>query len=192
MTDSAPNLSKLQGFFGASDTGAEAPYGAMTPDKYRQLLEQALNESPTGNALLRYASQQRLAIHVVPGKGTSGYIPENRAVYIALPPGLSTVQPMDVLELGGYLRQAELQFLGAKNPDLSMSSEDFLIAFDSKIIDSIAIMCKIASELLQKGKPEFLDALRITGHSELYEVYSQYGQGKELVDTYYKMIDKTA
>jgi hypothetical protein len=185
MTDADSSLAKLQGFFGNKNT-------TLTPDQYRQMLEQALSDSTTGHALLRYAAQQRLAIHVVPGKGTSGYIPENRAVYIALPPGLSTLQPMDVLELGAYLRQAELQFLGAKNPDNSMSSDDFLIAFDSKIIDSIAVMCKIASELEQKGKPEFLDALRATGHSELYEVYSQYGQGKELVDTYYKIIDKTA
>ena len=187
MSDHAA-LDRLQGFFSAGQPQTTT----MTPDKYRRELEAALSESATGARLLRFAAQQQLAIHVIPAMGASGYIPENRAVYIALPNGLSTARPIDVLELGAYIRQAELQFSGAKNPDNSMSSDDFLIAFDSKIIDSIAVMCKIASELEQKGKSEFLDALRATGHSELYEVYSQYGQGKELVDTYYKIIDKTA
>lgn len=185
MSDHAA-FDRLQGFFSAGQPQTTT----MTPDKYRRELEAALSESTTGARLLRFAAQQQLAIHVIPAMGASGYIPENRAVYIALPNGLSTARPIDVLELGAYIRQAELQFSGAKNPDNSMSSEEFLISFDSKIIDSIAIMCKIASELSEKGKTEFVDALKDTGHSELYEAYIRHGQGQELVDTYYKLIDK--
>lgn len=186
--ESSP-LAKLQGFFVRGETpGTE---NLLTVETYRQLLERALAESYTGQHLLRFAAQQRVPVHVIPGKGTSGYIPENRAVYMTLPVGLSTVPPMDVLLLGAYFRQAELQFLGAKNPDNSMTSEEFAVAFDSKMIDSIAIMCKIASELKEKGHTEFVDALLSSGHGELYEAYSQYGQGEELVDVYYRLIEKT-
>jgi hypothetical protein len=191
MTTNNQPLSKLQGFFSKPDSAIPAP-GAMNVEKYRQLLERALSAIPTGQRLLRFAAQQRITTHVIPGKGTSGYLPENRAVYVALPAGLSTVLPMDVLELGAYLRQAELQILGAKNPDESMTSEQFTIAFDAKIIDSIAVMCKMATEFDEKGQSEFIDALLTSGHSELYEAYRNYGQGEELVDVYYKLIEKTA
>lgn len=189
MSAESSPLAKLQGFFARSEVPGTG--NLLTVEKYRQMLERALAESFTGQNLLRFAAQQRVPVHVLPGKGTSGYIPENRAVYMTLPVGLSTVPPMDVLLLGAYFRQAELQFLGAKNPDNSMSSEEFAIAFDSKMIDSIAIMCKIASELKDKGHTEFVDALHSSGHGELYEAYSQYGQSEELVDVYYRLIEKT-
>lgn len=181
-------LSKLQGFFSKRDDAP--PAGTMNLDKYRQLLERGLSDSPTGQRLLRFAAQQRIAIHAVHARGTSGYIPENRAIFMTLPVGLSTVPPKEILELGAYLRQAELQILGAKSPDNSMSSVEYTVAFDVKMIDSIGTMCKIASELGSKGKPEFIDALLATGHSELYEAYSQYGQGKEFTAVYYKLIEK--
>lgn len=71
-----------------------------------------------------------------------------------------------------------------------MGSEDYTIAFDSKMIDSLAVMCKIASELYEKGKTNFVDALLRMGHGEVYEIYRKYGQGQELVDVYYKISQK--
>lgn len=187
MTGAEDSFAKLQGFF-----KKDSPDPGMTTEKYRQLLEKALSGCTTGQHLLRFAAQQRITIHVLPGKGTSGYIPENRAVYMTVAPGLSTVPPIEVMDLGAYLRQAELQISGAKNPDESMSSEEFTIAFDAKMIDSIAIMCKMAKEFKDSGNTEFLDALLSSGHGELYEAYTKHGQGKELVDVYYKIIEKTA
>lgn len=179
-------LDKLKGMFSRKDTNTE-----MTPEKFRQELERALSESPTGGHLLRVALQQRIAIVILTAKGASGYLPENRAVYISLPPNLSTVSEEAVLELGGYLRQAEMQLLGHKNPDISMPSHDYTVAFDSKIIDSLAVMCKITSELYEKGYTNFLDALVRMGHGELYETYRKYGQGEKLVETYYNLVQKT-
>lgn len=179
---------KLRNMLGRKD-GDEAP--GLSPERFRQGLEQSLAESPTGRRLLSLASQQRIAIHVITGKGSSGYLPENRGVFISMPPGLSTVSEELVLELGAYLRHAELQLLGHKNPDISMDSEDYTVAFDSKMIDSLAVMCKIASELYEKGKTNFVDALVRMGHGEVYETYRKYGQGQELVDVYYKISQKT-
>ncbi len=179
-------LDKLKGMFGHNDVPA-----GMTPEKFRQDLESALAESPTGYHLLRVATQQKIGIVILTAKGASGYIPENRAVYISLPPNLSTVPEESVLELGGYLRQAELQLLGYKNPTESMSSHDYTVAFDSKIIDSLAVMCKITSELYEKGHTNFLDALVRMGHGELYETYRKYGQGAELVQSYYNIVQET-
>lgn len=178
---------KLQNMLGRKNADA-AP--GLSPDRFRQSLEQALSESPTGRRLLGIASQQRIAIHIITGKDSSGYLPENRAIFISIPPDLSTVSEELVLELGAYLRHAELQFLGHKNPDISMGSEDYTIAFDSKMIDSLAVMCKIASELYEKGKTNFVDALLRMGHGEVYEIYRKYGQGQELVDVYYKISQK--
>lgn len=179
-------LDKLKGMFSQGESNTE-----MTPEKFRQALDGALSESPTGNHLLRVAAQQKIAVVILTAKGVSGYIPENRAVYISLPPNLSTVPEESVLELGGYLRQAELQLLGHKNPTNSMGSHDYTVAFDSKIIDSLAVMCKITSELYEKGQTNFLDALVRMGHGELYETYRKYGQGAELVQTYYNIVQKT-
>jgi len=179
-------LDKLKGMFGHKDENS-----GLSPEKFRQELERALSESPTGRRLLNVATHQKIGIVILTAKGVSGYIPENRAVYISLPPNLSTVSEEAVLELGGYLRQAEMQLLGHKNPDISMSSHDYTIAYDSKIIDSIAVMCKIASELYEKGQTNFLDALVRMGHGELYETYRKYGQGEKLVETYYNLVQKT-
>ena len=187
MTSSQSPLDKLRGLIGHKAPSART----MNPEKYRQLLEQALAESPTGSRLLRVASQQRIGIHVIPGKDSSGYIPETRSVFISLPPHLSTISAEKVLELGAYLRQAELQLLGHKNPEESMNSHDYTVAYDAKMIDSLAIMCKIASELNDKGDSKFVDALIQMGHGELYKAYKKHGQGAELTDVYYSLIKKT-
>ncbi len=180
-------LDRLQEMLGRK--GSTAP--EILPERYRQLLEQALAESPTGNRLLRFAAQQRIGIKIITGKGSPGYIPDSRAVFISLPPNLSTVSLENVLELGAYLRQAELQFLGHKNPDNSMGSHDYAVAYDAKMIDSLATMCKIASELYDTGNIKFVDALVQMGHGELYETYRKYGQGPEFAQIYYNLVEGT-
>ncbi|HEY8189761.1 MAG TPA: hypothetical protein VIF12_03700 [Micavibrio sp.] len=163
----------------------------LTPEKYRQLLEQGLAESVTGSRLLRFAAQQRISIQVIAGKGSPGYIPDTRSVFISLPPNLSTVSSENILELGAYLRQAELQFLGHKNPDDSMNSHDYTVAYDAKMIDSLAIMCRIASELYDTGNIKFIDALVQMGHGKLYETYKKYGQGPEFSRVYFSLVKGT-
>lgn len=165
----------------------DRPAPALNPDKFRSQAEQGLAESATGRRLLNVAAQQRIAIEIITGKGSSGYIPENRAVFMALPPNLSTARPEDVLTLGAYLRQAELQILGVKNPDESMGKDEKAIAFDTKILDSIVVMCKITSELCERGKTEFLDALTGMGHGDMYRAYQDNGNGDHLVDLYLEL-----
>lgn len=188
MSPSDSPLAKLQGFFGKKE-GFE-PSG-LTTERFREILEKSLSESPTGNALLRYAAQQRIAIQIIQGKNMAGYIPENRAIYIAAAPILSTVPPEAVLSLGAYLRQAQLQLLGFKNPDESMTSLEKAIAFDSKMLDNITIMCKIASELYEKGKTEFVDALARMGHGDMYRAFIEHGPGQILTDLFYKTYIRT-
>ena len=189
MSPSDSPLAKLQGFLtGKGDTAD--PTG-MTTDKFRQTMERTLSESATGNALLRYAAQQRIAVHIIQGKNMAGYIPENRAVYIAAAPILSTVPPEAVLALGAYLRQAQLQILGFKNPDESMTSLEKAVAFDSKMLDNITIMCKIASALYEKGQPDFVDALARMGHGDMYSVFVEHGPGQHMTDVFYKTYIQT-
>ena len=190
MTPDDSPLSKLQGTFGQDPAGADKTYGHAQEAALREAIHTQLSQSPTGHRLLHYASQQKVIIKILKGREASGYIPESRAIFISFPPDLSTPSAEMILDLAAYLRQAELHFLGHKNPDLSMTSHDYTIAFDSKMIDSIAIMCRIASELKEIGKPEFVDALARMGHAKLYEAYSNYGQGKELVDAYYSLVEK--
>lgn len=188
MSGASP-LEKLQGLF--TRRSPDTPGTSMSPEKFRQNLERALGETASGAHLLRVAAQQRIGINIVPGKGASGYIPETRSVFVALPVNLSTVPEETVLELAAFLRQAELQMMGHKNPDKSMTSIEYTIAYDSKMIDSLGTMCKIAMEHYEKGNVKFVDALFRMGHSGIYETYSKYGQGAELVDSYYKLVKKT-
>lgn len=185
-SNTPPSLSKLQGFFGKKDNAAAPTIGAMTPEKYRQLLERTLALSPTGNGLLRFAAQQQVLIHVIPGKGAAGYIPDQRAVFITLPAGLSTVSVEDALSLGAYLRHAELQLAGYKNPDESMTLQQQATNFDTKILDSLVIMCQIAREVNDSGNTEFVDALARMGHSEFYKGFVKYGRGQDLTNLYYE------
>lgn len=186
MTDP---FSKVKEMFSHNEGGA-IDYTHASEDKLREAMERVLSESPTGNRLLKWADQQRVAIKILRGKGVSGYIPENRAVYVLFPSQLSTIPPEKILELGAFLRQAELQISGIKNPDISMGSSDQIKAFDTKIIDNLIIMCKIGDELYEKGTTQFLDALNRMGHSEFYSTYKKYGRSQELVDTYYKFYEK--
>ena len=179
-------LDKLQGLF----SGGKASEG-MNAEKFKSLLERSLSETPTGHRLLAFADKQHIAIQVVPGKDNSAYLPEQRAVIITMPPGLSTVPAETVLELAAFIRQAETQFLGHKNPDKSMTSDEYAVAFDTKIIDSLAIMCRIALECADKGNTAFVDAITRMGHSKLYETYRKYGTGKEFAEAYFKTADTT-
>ena len=190
MTTEDSPFGSLQGSFGASRP-APAPTGvdythAQEAD-LRQLLETGLGATTTGAQLLQFAAQQRIVTRIIKGKNSSGFIPESRAVFIALPPELSTPSSEAILELGAFLRQAQLQILGHKNPDESMTSLDKAVAFDSKMLDSIVIMCKIASEHYENGHSDFVDALIRMGHGELYKSYIEQGSGTQLVDLFYKL-----
>lgn len=190
MNDESP-FGSLQGSFGQAKPAAKSAgvdYTHAQEDTLRQTLEGALGQSATGAALLQFAAQQKIITRIIKGKGTSGFISESRAVYIGLSPDLSTPTPYMVLELGAFLRQAQLHILGHKNPDFSVGSNDSLLAFDSKIVDSIAIMCKIATELKDIGHKEYVDALITSGHSELYETYSNNGMGDSFIEAYFKAV----
>ena len=186
-TEDSP-FGSLQGTF---STGAPAPSGVnythAQEDKLRSLLETLLGQTATGVALLQFAANQRIVTRIIKGKNSSGFIPESRAIFIGIPPELSTPGPETVLALGAYLRQAQLQILGHKNPDESMASFDKAVAFDSKMLDSIVIMCKIAAEHYEKGQPEFVDAILRMGHGELYKSFKEQGSGTHLVDLFYKL-----
>ncbi len=192
MTESNP-FGKLQGNFGKPKSDSAAiDYTHPHEAKMRELLETALAESPTGARLLKVAEQQKITIGLIKSKNASGFSPESRSVFVALPPELSTIPAEAVLELGAALRQAELHLLGVKNPDNSMPSLEYTVAYDTKMVDSITIMCKMTSELYEKGHLEFLDALKRMGHGEMYQTFVESGPGDEMVDVYYKVYDKKA
>lgn len=192
MSESNP-FAKLQGNFGAPKNAATTiDYTHPQEAQMRQLLETALAECPTGARLLKVAEHQKITIGLIKSKNSSGFSPESRSVFVALPAELSTIPPEAVLELGAALRQAELHLLGVKNPDNSMASYDYTVAYDTKMVDSITIMCKMTSELYEKGHLEFLDALKRMGHGEMYQTFAEHGPGDEMVDVYYKVYDKKA
>jgi hypothetical protein len=191
MTMDTSPFGKLQASFGQGSAPPQGmDYTHTEEEKFRSILEASLNKSETGAALLLAAQQNKIVVRIIRGKQSSGFIPESRAIFIGIPPELSTPNPETVLALGAYLRQAQLEILGRKNPDDSMSSLDKAIAFDSKILDSIVTMCKITSEQYANGHKEFLDALLRMGHGELYESFKKDGTGPQLVELFYKIYIK--
>lgn len=190
MNQDSP-FGNLQGSFGQS-TPKQNPggvdYNHPQEEKVRQAIMASLSETKTGQDLLEMASQNRVGIRVLKAaKGASGFIPEAKAVYIGLAPELSTPSPETILDTAAYLRQAQLQILGQKNPDDSMGSIEQAIAFDSKILDSLTTMCKIATEHYDKGHTEFVDAMLRMGHGELYEIFKSEGAGPKLKEIFYKL-----
>lgn len=190
MSDESP-FSKIADQFGQSQsTVAAMDYSHPDQDKLRSILVEGLRASPTGAKLLQVAEQNKIAINIIRHKAMSGFIPEARAVFVGMVTELSTAIPELILSLGAYLRQAELQILGVKNPDNSMSSRDYTVAYDIKMLDSITVMCKIASELNAAGRTEFVDALSRLGHGDMYRAFVAHGVGQELVNTYYNRLNK--
>jgi len=188
MNQDSP-FGNLQGTFGQS-TPKQNPggvdYNHPQEEKVRQAIMAGLSQTKTGQDLLEMASQNRIAIRVIKAKGASGFVPEAKSVYIGLSPELSTPTPETILDTAAYLRQAQLQFLGQKNPDDSMASVDQAIAFDTKILDSLTVMCKITTEHYENGQTEFVDAMLRMGHGELYESFKRDGPGPQMKELFYK------
>lgn len=189
MNQDSP-FGNLQGTFGQSTPKQNVggvDYNHPHEEKVRQAIQTSLSQTQTGKDLLEMASQNRVAIRVIKAKGASGFVPEAKTVYIGLAPELSTPISETILDAAAYLRQAQLQFLGQKNPDDSMSSVDQAIAFDTKMLDSLTVMCKITTEHYEKGQTEFVDAMLRMGHGELYETFKSDGTGPKLKEVFYKL-----
>jgi hypothetical protein len=189
MNQDSP-FGNLQGTFGQSTPKQNAggvDYHHPQEEKVRQAIQTSLSQTPTGQELLESASTHKIGLRIIKGKASSGFVPEAKAVYIGLAPELSTPNPETILDAAAYLRQAQLQFLGKKNPDESMTSNEKALAFDTKMLDSLVTLCKITAEHYENGHTEFVDAMLRMGHGELYESFRRDGQGPELKELFYKL-----
>ncbi len=147
---------------------------------------QVLNKSETGRALLEFASETGIRLHVLKNKKDFGFLPGKSEVYISCPAGQNMPTPRAVIFLAGALRQAQQEMTDVlKRPNAVTLPEDaYVRSMVAKDKDTLFTQTSVVYELsMVNGLLEIVDEFHRMGYRSLYEAYKEDVKSQERAGT---------
>ncbi|MBN8521277.1 MAG: hypothetical protein J0L77_05190 [Alphaproteobacteria bacterium] len=176
----------LSGAFGDKGTKVNAiAYGHPFAQKILDESKQILNESETGQTLIRVHSLHNIPIHVIKGTGESGFNPQGRVIYLQVPGKTQETDPKIITSLIRGLREAEQEIIGFTAPDPTKDLMEYAAVIHAKNMDAIVYICKVVKELSKSSHfPVLLDTLAELGLDSVYKAYEKNASTEEIFDAY--------
>lgn len=141
----------------------------------------------TGKRMIATALDYDIDIRIL--KGTpigQGFTTEGKILYVTIPTRRAKPKAVDILQTVGALREVEQTIMGYVVPPPDSDPMDRAAMLHAKYLDTIAHMCRITSEMVEKvKKEEYLDAIAELGHADIYRAYLVENKGQALVDVYF-------
>lgn len=159
------------------------PHAGKILEEIRAILQQ----SRTGEHLLRISDSYGIRLTVTPEPEKAGFIPEENVIAVSVPPEQNIAAARQVLDLTASLRDAEQGILGFTRDREDLSPEDQQDLNHAKNLDMIMDMCKISEELENKA-PEVKNELFNMGLRPLFQAYKNKASDDEMVEAYKKTI----
>ncbi len=174
---------KLQGAFGDKGTNVNAiAYGHPYAEGIIDGAKEIIRESKTGNRLLILLDKNLVPIHIMKGKGDSGFSPDMGTIILQIPGNIQKTLPEHVIALIKALHEAAQERAGFKAPSPQKDIMAYASFIHGRNLDSITEVCKILKELTNSSHfPVLLDSLKKIG---LYKVYEAYLSGKSRDELY--------
>ena len=183
MTDLMAKLNKALKYGGTRTP----PESTMRHENEAAILDAAtkmLAKSKTGYALLDWARDRGVEMHVLRNKENFGFLPDKSIVYISTPAGQSMPTVRAVIHLAGALRQAQQEEIGGlERPTTTrIGKERYVQTYVEKDKDALYHQTAVVHELFEDTKlGEIIDEFQRMGYISLYEAYKEdlKSQGSE-------------
>jgi hypothetical protein len=176
----------LSGSFGdLGDIAHAVSYAHEESDPIIRAGKEILQQIPSGERLLEVMHKFNIPINTVKGRELTYNNPDDKSIFLVLPPHVKNVPELVALTIGCAIRDVEQGIVGFTRPDKDMDPVEFASVTFSKSLDVIVNMCQIADELktnLGFNKP--LDIIDELGHSNLYKAYKAEADHDTLVDIF--------
>ena len=141
-----------------------------------------LRESETGRMLLVFYDHKKVPVHIMKGKGDSGFSPDMSTIIMQIPGNVKEAQPEHVIYLAKALHEAGQELSGFKSPDPGKDLMAYASFIHGRNLDSITEVCQIVKELTDSSYfSVLLDSLKKIG---LYKVYKAYLDGASRDELY--------
>ncbi|MCB1539026.1 MAG: hypothetical protein H6865_07580 [Rhodospirillales bacterium] len=168
--------------FGGAQGGGTSVYH----DNEGAILDAAtklLAKCQTGQALLDFARENGIVMHVMRTKQDFGFTPEKSTVYISTPGGQDMPAMRAVIHLAGALRQAEQERIpGLERPVPTKlpPRDQFVRTHVAKDRDTLLTQTAVVYELGDiYGISEIVDEFARMGYHSLYEAYKEDMKSQE-------------
>lgn len=154
-----------------------APQGSFRHENEAAILDAAkklLIKSEAGRALLDFAQEHGVEMHVLRNKQDFGFLPNKSVVYISCPAGQSMPPARAVLHLAGALRDCmqDLTTDDLRRPAITQHIETYSKKYADKRVDQVFWQCAVTHDIFKEtGLLEIVDELAAMGYGELYEAY---------------------
>lgn len=167
--------------FSAGRNSAKSSFRHEREDHIIDQLRFVMKHSDTAQALLDFADNHNIQIHVLKNKEDFGFIPEGQIVYIAATPNERIGTPEMLINLIGALREAQQeQFPETRRPTLDMGEERYVQHYVDKKADIHWHQCQAIEEIEKSlGFTEIVDSFRAMGYSEILEAYKKDKESSE-------------
>lgn len=182
-TDTENNKNSAKSAFGDRGTNVNAMhFGHLHADKILNEICEILRESETGRLLLTLVDKKQVPVHIMKGKGETGYSPHMNTIFMQIPGKTKEAKPEHVIQFAKALHEAGQEFAGFKAPEPGKDLMAYASFIHGRNLDSITETCKILKELSNSQHfTNLLDSLHALG---LYSVYKAYIDGASRDELY--------
>ncbi len=171
----------LGGAFSSKTKGSQISYGHPFAKELLASAADFIRESESGRALLKLLDLKRIPIHIIKGRGQSGFSPELMTIYLQAPSNTSVATTGFVIDLIKGLNEAAQELAGFRTPDPRKDIMAYASFIHGRNLDSITAVCKVIKELTNSSNySNFLDSLTEIGLIGVYKAYID-GQPREVL-----------
>ncbi len=178
----------LQGSFGDRGTNVNAiAYGHPHADKIIEEAIAVIQESSTGQNLLKVMYHFKIPVQILKGKGESetGFSPDMGTIFLQAPGKTEGFYAPLILSFIKGLREADQHHYGLKSPDPMEDVMAYAAFMHARNIDGLYFVCEVLKELTNSSYfPVLLDSLKNLGLNSFYIAHSEGATKEELYENY--------
>ena len=183
-TDNSGN--ELQGAFGDRGTNVNSmAYGHPNGQKIIDDCCEVLRQCETGRMLLVFYDKKQVPVHIMKGKGDSGFSPDMGTIIMQVPGNVKEMQPEHVIYLAKALHEAGQELAGFKAPEPGKDLIAYASFIHGRNLDSMTEVCQMVKELTNSSYfSVLLDSLTKLGFNDFYKAYLNGASRDELYTHY--------
>ncbi len=150
----------LGGAFGSKTKGSQISYGHPFAKELINSAADVIRESETGRALLKLLELKKVPVHVIKGKGQSGFTPELMTIYMQVSGNSTKANGAFIVNLIKGLNEAAQELAGFRTPDPRKDIMAYASFIHGRNLDSITEVCRVIKELTNTSHfADLLDSL---------------------------------